>query len=70
MKKVYYKGQPFAFKVMGDVKHQRQFSLYNKEGLLMHFVSESDLDKRPSLFSNIVKVYYRTIMEEQPPLLG
>ena len=69
MKKVYYKGQPFAYKVLGN-GDQRQFSLYNNEGLLMHFVAESDLDKRPTLLSALANVYYRTIMEEQPPMLG
>lgn len=69
MKTVYYKGMPYTFKVLSDAKNHRQFSLYNKEGLLVHFVAESDLDKRPSLLSNIVNVYYRTIMEEQPSLL-
>jgi hypothetical protein len=70
MKTVYYKGQPYAFKVMGNVKQQRQYSLYNREGLLMHFVAERDLDKRPTLIENIIGMYYRAIMEEQPPLLG
>jgi len=65
MKTVTYKGKPYAFKIMGDEKNQKQFLLYNGDGVLMHFVSESDLDKRPSLLSNIVNVYYRTIMEEQ-----
>ncbi|WP_133259675.1 hypothetical protein [Pseudochryseolinea flava] len=68
MKTVYYKGKSYTYKVMGDVKDERQFSLYNNDGLLMHFVAERDLDKRPSLLSNIVSLYYKTIMEEQPSM--
>ena len=69
MKKVYYKGQPYQFKVSGAVNGERQFSLYNREGLLTHFVSESQLDKK-SLIDTVIQAYYRTIMEEQPPLFG
>jgi hypothetical protein len=67
MKKVYYKGNPYAYKVMGTVGGERQFSLYNREGLLLHFVPESQLDKK-SFLGNIVEAYYRSIMEEQPPM--
>lgn len=73
MKTVYYKGKPYQYKVLGTSDGERQFSLYNDQGLLTHFVSESQLDKKHfsnRFLSNIIKAYYRTIMEEQPPMLG
>ena len=73
MKTVYYKGKPYQYKVLGTAEGERQFSLYNDQGLLTHFVSENQLDKKKfstRFLSNIVQAYYRTIMEEQPPLLG
>jgi hypothetical protein len=70
MKKVYYKGQPFAFKVVDERNQERRYSLYNKDGLLMHFVAERDLDKKPTFLAALMNVYYRSIMEKQPPVLG
>ena len=69
MKKVYYKGHPYQYKVLGTSQGERQFSLYNREGLLTHFVTESQLDKK-SVLGTIVQAYYRTIMEEQAPLFS
>jgi hypothetical protein len=65
MKKVYYKGKPYRAKVLRATAGERQFSLYNQDGLLMHFVAESQLDKK-SILGNIFQAYYRSIMEEQP----
>ena len=69
MKKVYYQGKPYTYKVMGDVIGERQYSLYNNDGLLVHFVNENQLDK-PKLLNTIVQAYYRTIMEDQPAMIG
>lgn len=68
MKKVFYKGQPYEYRTTGDTVGKRQFVLY-KNGVLTHFVQEEDLDKR-SVVSMILDAYYRSIMNEQPSLLG
>src|SRR5688572_18143961 len=44
MKEVYYKGNPYQYKVM-DLNGKRQFNLY-ENGVLKHSVEESELDVR------------------------
>jgi hypothetical protein len=68
MKRVYFRGQPYEYRIQGDVIGKRQFALY-KNGVLTHFVQEEDLDKR-SLVSMVLDAYYRSIMNEQPSLLS
>ncbi len=51
MKTVYYKGKPYQYKVLGTAEGERQFSLYNDQGLLTHFVAENQLDKKEFLYS-------------------
>lgn len=67
MNKVYYKGQPYDFKVTRLTSGQRHYSLY-KNGLLTHSVMEDDLDKR-TIVSFILDAYYKSISEPQPTIL-
>ncbi|MGC1240457.1 MAG: hypothetical protein WA874_02665 [Chryseosolibacter sp.] len=56
MKEVYYKGQPYQYKVV-DFAGKRQFQLY-EDGILKHSVEQGDLDIR-SIVSFILDSYYR-----------
>lgn len=56
MKKVYYKGQPYEYKVTGNVPGKRQFQLFSN-GILTHFVQEHELDKK-SVVSLVLEEYY------------
>ena len=64
MRKVYYKGQSYNCKTFITHAGSRRFSLYDKEGLLRHFVEEQELEKR-SVVKFILNAYYRSIMEEE-----
>lgn len=56
MKEVYYKGQPYQYKIV-DVGGKRQFQLY-ENGILKHSVEQGELDIR-SIVSFILDSYYR-----------
>jgi hypothetical protein len=56
MKEVYYKGEPYDYKVI-DLKGKRQFQLY-REGVLMHSVEQCELDIK-SIVTLILEAYYR-----------
>jgi hypothetical protein len=56
MKEVYYKGQPFQYKVV-DSAGKRQFHLY-ENGVLRHSVEQGELDIR-SIVSFILDSYYQ-----------
>lgn len=60
MKEVYYKGQPYPFKLI-EVGGKRHFQLF-ENGILKHSVEQGDLDIR-SIVSFILDSYYR----EGPP---
>jgi hypothetical protein len=67
MKKVYYKGQPYEFKMTRLDAGQRHYSLY-RNGLLTHSVMEEDLDKR-TLVSIVLDAYYKSVSEPQQPFI-
>ncbi len=67
MKKVYYKGEPYDFKVTRLESGQRHYALY-RDNLLTHSVMEEDLDKR-TLVSFILDAYYKSMSDPQPTLL-
>jgi len=56
MKQVYYKGEPFEYKMI-ELKGKRQFQLF-RNGALMHSVEQSELDIK-SIVSLILEAYYR-----------
>lgn len=56
MKEVYYKGQPYQYKVI-EVEGTRHFQLI-ENGVLKHSVEQGDLDIR-SIVSFILDSYYR-----------
>lgn len=56
MKEVYFKGQPYQYKVI-DVGGRRQFQLY-ENGIVKHSVEQGDLDVR-SIVSFILDSYYK-----------
>ena len=58
MKRVYYKGQPYEFKVR-TTKNERVFALY-QDGALVREVAQSDLDIK-SVVSLILEEYYNEI---------
>ena len=58
MKEVYFKGQPYQYKVV-DVGGKRQFRLY-EHGIVKHSVEQGDLDVR-SIVSFILDSYYRNV---------
>jgi hypothetical protein len=62
MKEVYYKGQPYQYKVI-DVAGKRHFQLF-ENGILKHAVEQGDLDIR-SIVSFILDSYYRTTSSNQ-----
>jgi hypothetical protein len=53
MKEVYYKGQPYQYKIV-DLGGKRQFQLY-ENGILKHSVEQSELDIR-SIVSFILEL--------------
>jgi len=55
MKEVYFKGQPYQYKVT-NVGGRRQFQLY-ENGIMKHSVEQGDLDVR-SIVSFILDSYY------------
>lgn len=57
MKEVYYKGQPYQYKIieMGGTRH---FQLY-ENGIVKHSVEQGDLDIR-SIVSFILDSYYKS----------
>ena len=57
MKEVYYKGQPYQFKIV-DLAGKRHFHLYD-QGILKHSVEQGELDIR-SIVSFILDSYYQT----------
>ena len=56
MKEVYYKGQPYQYKII-DADGKRNFQLY-ENGLLKHSVDQGELDIR-SIVSFILDSYYK-----------
>jgi hypothetical protein len=56
MKQVYYKGQPYEYKVISN-NGRRQFQLM-KEGAVVATVEQSELDIK-SIVSLILDAYYR-----------
>lgn len=56
MKEVYYKGQPYEYKII-EAGGKRQFQLY-ENGILKHSVEQGDLDIR-SIVTFILDLYYR-----------
>lgn len=56
MKEVYYKGQPYPYKVL-EWGGKRRFHLY-ENGVLKHSVDQGDLDIR-SIVSFILDSYYQ-----------
>jgi hypothetical protein len=57
MKKLYYRGQPYDFEI-SDLLGKRFFVLYNKDGEVVQYVKEEELDIR-SRVSMILDEYYR-----------
>jgi len=43
--RVFYNGRPYEFKTIASPDGKRHFSLY-RNGVLAHFVTEDELDKR------------------------
>lgn len=65
MKEVYYKGQPYHFKII-EAGGTRHFQLF-ENGVLKHSIEQGDLDVR-SIVSFILDSYYRqTPPKENPP---
>ncbi|HEX8040456.1 MAG TPA: hypothetical protein VF490_14960 [Chryseosolibacter sp.] len=62
MKEVYYKGQPYHFKIV-EVGGTRHFQLF-ENGILKHTVEQSDLDIR-SIVSFILDSYYREALPKE-----
>lgn len=56
MKEVYYKGQPYQFRMI-DMSGKRHFQLY-ENGVLRYCVEQGELDIR-SIVSFILDSYYR-----------
>jgi hypothetical protein len=57
MKEVYYKGQPYEYKIV-DTGGKRNFQLY-ENGVLKHSVDQGELDIR-SIVSFILDSYYKS----------
>ena len=64
MKEVYFKGKPYAFKMV-DLKGRRQFQLF-ENGSLAHSVDEHELDVK-SIVSLILDSYYRNVKPATRP---
>ena len=58
MKEVFYKGNPYQYKVI-NLQGARQFQLY-ENGEIKHSVSENELDVK-SVVSLILDAYYRNV---------
>jgi hypothetical protein len=58
MKEVYYKGKPYAYKVI-ELKGNRQYQLF-ESGVLKHSVDENELDIK-SVVSLILDSYYKNV---------
>ena len=58
MKEVYYKGQPYQYKII-DMGGTRHFQLY-ENGVVKHSVEQGDLDIR-SIVSFILDSYYKNV---------
>lgn len=58
MKEVYYKGQPYQYKMI-ELDGKRQFHLY-ENGLLKHSIEQGELDIR-SIVSFILDSYYQNV---------
>ena len=58
MKEVYYKGQPYQYKII-DSGGKRLFQLYENE-VLCHTVEQGELDIR-SIVSFILDSYYKNV---------
>jgi hypothetical protein len=56
MKEVYYKGQPYQYKII-ELGGKRHFQLY-ENGILKHSVEQGELDIR-SIVSFILDSYYQ-----------
>lgn len=56
MKEVYYKGQPYQYKII-EIGGTRHFQLY-ENGVMKHSVEQGDLDIR-SIVSFILDSYYK-----------
>ena len=56
MKEVYYKGQPYEYKIV-EIGGSRQFQLY-ENGVVKHSVEQGELDIR-SIVSFILDSYYK-----------
>lgn len=56
MKEVYYKGQPYQYRII-EMGGKRQFQLY-ENGILRHSVDQAELDIR-SIVSFILDTYYK-----------
>ena len=56
MNEVYYKGQPYQYKII-ELGGKRHFQLF-ENGLLKHSVEQGELDIR-SIVSFILESYYR-----------
>ena len=56
MKEVYYKGQPYQYRII-EMGGKRQFQLY-ENGILRHSVEQGELDIR-SIVSFILDSYYK-----------
>lgn len=57
MKEVYYKGQPYQYKII-ETGGKRNFQLY-ENGVLRHSVDQGELDIR-SIVSFILDSYYKS----------
>ena len=57
MEYAYYKGERYQSKVV-EIGGNVLYSLYNEEGTLVHFVTESQLDKR-SLIDMCIETYLK-----------
>lgn len=58
MKEVYYKGKPYAYKVI-ELKGNRQYQLF-ENGVLKYSVEENELDIK-SVVSLILDSYYKNV---------
>ena len=58
MKEVYYKGQPYQYKMI-ETGGKRHFQLY-ENGVLKHTVEQGELDIR-SIVSFILDSYYKNV---------
>jgi hypothetical protein len=57
MKEVYYKGQPYSYKIT-EMGGRRHFQLF-ENGILKHSVEQGELDIR-SIVTFILDTYYRS----------